>query len=85
MIISHVYWGDIMKKIHKVTHLRFFDFLDSFYAYGLRKNKNDFGYMVKTDYYYGDKKYFREDYIIMLGIKNFIIMDLVLIYLNYLL
>ncbi len=47
-----------MKKLRKVTHLRVFDFLDSFYAYGLRDKKNDFGYTVRTDYYYGDKKIF---------------------------
>lgn len=50
-----------MKKLRKVTHLKVFDFVDSFYAYGLRKNKNDFGYMVRTDYYYGDRKLFSSE------------------------
>lgn len=45
-------------KLRKVVHLEVFDFKESPFAYALHTDKNQFGYIVTRDYYYGNDKLF---------------------------
>lgn len=50
------------KKLRKVVHLEVYDFEKNPSAYALNTNKNQFGYIYKSEYFYGKDKIFSREY-----------------------
>lgn len=50
------------KRLRKVVHLQVYDFEKNPSAYALKSNKNQFGYIYRSEFYYGKDKIFAREY-----------------------
>ena len=50
------------KRLRKVVHLQVYDFEKNPSAYALKSNKNQFGYIYRSEFYYGKDKIFSREY-----------------------